>query len=141
MSDTLAKIQKMPTAWVVWLFIVMYGAMLYLQTVVSFALPIDGATWALMFVVGGYVGLDEFASYVSSKKLPKGVKYTGSYKKLLYIVVAMFALTLAAIYVQSITPNYELPLDNLAMAAGLTAGLFAGGNKAANAAEQEGPEV
>ena len=128
----------MKTAWIVWLYIVLYAALLGLQAVVNFAMPLDGATWALLAVVGGYTGMDEFATYVTSKKLPKGQKYTGSYKKLLKIVVAMFVLVVVAIVVQAIEPDYQLPLDRLTMAAGLTAGLFAGGNKANNAAEQEG---
>jgi len=129
---------KMPTAWVVWVFIVLYAALLGLQLVVDFAMPIDGATWALLAIVGGYVGMDEFASYVASKKMPKGTKYTGSYTKLRRIVIAMFVLMVVAIVVQSQAPDYKLPLDRLAMAAGVVAGLFAGGNKAGNAAEQEG---
>ncbi|MFW5955726.1 MAG: hypothetical protein ACOCSK_03195 [Rhodothermales bacterium] len=137
MSDKTGKTNRMPTAWVVWVFIVLYAAMLALQAYLDFQMPIDGATWALLFVVGGYVGMDEFASFVASKKLPKGMKYTGSYRKLMYIVIAMFALVLLAIIVQANAPEYELPLDRLAMAAGLVSGLFAGGNKAANAAEQE----
>ena len=128
----------MKTAWIVWLYIVLYAALLGLQAVVNFAMPLDGATWALLAVVGGYTGMDEFATYVTSKKMPKGAKYTGSYKKLLKIVVAMFVLVVVAIVVQAIEPDYQLPLDRLTMAAGLTAGLFAGGNKANNAAEQEG---
>jgi hypothetical protein len=127
----------MKTAWVVWLYIVLYAALLVLQVFVNFNMPLDGATWALLAVVGGYVGMDEFASFVASKKMPSGMKYTGSYKKLLRIVVAMFALVIVAIAVQSQAPDYQLPLDRLTMAAGLTAGLFAGGNKATNAAEQE----
>ncbi|MFW5776819.1 MAG: hypothetical protein ACOCZB_05975 [Spirochaetota bacterium] len=134
--------ERMPTAWVVWVFLVLYGAMLVLQTVVEFAMPLEGGTWALLFVVGGYVGLDEFATFVTSKRMPSGLKYTGSYRKLLAIVVSMFALLVVAIVVQSIEPAYELPLDRLAMAAGVTAGLFAGGNKANNAAEKmEGTEA
>jgi hypothetical protein len=129
----------MKTAWVVWLYIVLYAALLVLQAVVDFAMPLDGATWALLAVVGGYVGMDQFASFVASKKLPSGMKYTGSYKKLLHIVIAIFTLAIVAIIVQGLEPEYQLPLDRLMMAAGLTAGLFAGGNKAANAAEQEGP--
>jgi hypothetical protein len=129
----------MKTAWVVWLYIILYAALLILQTAVNFAMPFEGATWALLAVVGGYVGMDEFASFVATKKLPSGVKYTGSYRKLLHIVIAMFALSILAIIIQSVQPFYELPLDRLMMAAGLTAGLFAGGNKAANAAEKEGP--
>jgi hypothetical protein len=129
----------MKTAWVVWLYIILYAALLILQSVVNFAMPIDGATWALLAVVGGYVGMDQFAAFVASKKLPSGMKYTGSYKKLLQIVIAMFALAIIAIVVQAVAPDYELPLDRLMMAAGFVAGLFAGGNKAANAAEQEGP--
>lgn len=129
----------MKTVWVVWVYIILYAIMLGLQLIVEFALPIDGATWALFFVVGGYTGMDEFASYVTTKRLPKGVKYTGSYDKLMRIVIAMFVLVIIAIIVQALAPKYQIPLDNLTMAAGLVAGIFAGGNKALNAVENEGP--
>jgi hypothetical protein len=129
----------MKTVWVVWVYIALYALLLGLQLIVDFALPIEGATWALFFVVGGYTGMDEFASYVTTKKLPQGQKYTGSYKKLMQIVIAMFALVILAVVVQAISPKYPMPLDNLTMAAGLVAGIFAGGNKALNAVEKEGP--
>jgi hypothetical protein len=128
---------RMPTAWAVWVLIVAYAAMLGLQLIVNFALPLDGATWAVMMVVGAYVGADEFASYVTSRKMPAGMKYTGSYKKLLRIVIAMMVLVIEAIVVQSLVPETALPLDQLMVALGIVTGLFAGGNKAANAAQGE----
>jgi hypothetical protein len=132
---------RMKTAWVVWVYMIAYLAMLILQLIVEFAMPLDGATYGLFLVVGGYVGMDEFATFVASKRLPAGIKYTGSYPKLLAIVVGMFLITTAAVIVQAHIPETELPLDQIVLAAGLVAGLFAGGNKAANAAEKSGPEV
>jgi hypothetical protein len=129
---------RQKTGWAVWALIVSYAAMLGLQLIVNFALPLDGATWAVMMVVGAYVGADEFASYVTSKKMPKGAKYTGSYKKLLRIVVAMMVLVVEAIVVQALIPDVALPLDQLMVALGIVTGLFAGGNKASNAAEGDG---
>jgi hypothetical protein len=129
---------KQKTGWAVWVLLLSYAAMLGLQLVVTFPLPLDGATWAVMMVVGAYVGADEFASYVTSKRMPKGVKYTGSYQKLLRIVIAMMLLVIEAIVVQSLIPDIELPLDQLMVALGIVTGLFAGGNKAQNAAEGEG---
>ena len=126
------------TGWAVWALIVAYASMLGLQLIVDFPLPLDGATWAVMMVVGAYVGADEFASYVTSKRMPKGEKYTGSYEKLLRIVIAMMALVIEAIVVQALVPEVALPLDQLMVALGIVTGLFAGGNKAANAAEGEG---
>ena len=130
---------KHQTVFVVWLYMVLFALMLAIQPIVSFAMPIDGASYALFLVVGGYVGLDEFASYVASKKLPRGSKFTGSQQKLLRIVIAMFVLSLEAVIIQALVPDVALPLDQIVLAAGLVAGIFAGGNKAANAAEQEGP--
>jgi hypothetical protein len=132
---------RMKTVWVVWVYMIAYLALLLLQLRVEFAMPLDGATYALFLVVGGYVGMDEFASFVTSKRMPAGMKYTGSYRKLLAIVIAMFAVATVAIVVQAQLPDTELPLDQIVLAAGLVAGIFAGGNKAANAAEQTGPEV
>jgi len=129
---------RQKTAWAVWVLIVAYAAMLGLQLFVTFSLPLDGATWAVMMVIGAYVGADEFASYVTSKKMPEGLKYTGSYKKLLRIVVAVMVLVAEAIVVQALVPKTELPLDQLMVALGIITGLFAGGNKAANAAENDG---
>ena len=130
---------KHSTVWAVWTFIVFYAALLVLTLVVDFVMPLDGATYALFLVVGGYVGMDEFASFVASKKMPKGMRYTGSITKLRNIVIAMFAIVILALVVQALSPTVALPLDQIVLAAGLVAGLFAGGNKAAVAAEQEGP--
>lgn len=127
------------TVWVVWLYMLTYALMLGMQLIVDFAMPLDGATYALFLVVGGYVGMDEFAGFVASKRLPTGVKYTGSYSKLLRIVVAMFLISIEAIVIQALVPEQQLPLDQIVLAAGLVAGIFAGGNKAKNAAETEGP--
>lgn len=128
----------MRTAWVVWIYLLAYGAMLALTAVVEFIMPIDGATYGLMVVVGGYVGMDEFASFVTSRKMPAGMKYTGSKEKLLAMVLGMFALAAEAIVVQSFVPDVALPLDQIVLSAGLVAGIYAGGQKAANAAESEG---
>lgn len=130
---------KHRTVWVVWLYMAAYAAMLALLAVVDFDMPISGATYGLMIVVGGYVGMDEFASFVASKKLPAGIKYTGSTRKLLNIVIGIFILAAEAMVVQVIEPDVILPLDQIVLAAGMVAGIYAGGNKAANAAEQEGP--
>lgn len=129
------------TIWAVWVFMGIYAALLVLAVLVDFALPIDGATYALFIVVGGYVGIDEFATYVASKKLPTGQKYTGSIEKLMKIVVGMFVIAIEAIVIQAISPQTVLPLDQIILAAGLVAGLYAGGNKAANVAEQAGPDA
>jgi len=126
---------KQKSAWVVWVFMAMYAAALALVTVVEFALPIDGATKALMMVVAGYVGVDQVATVFATMKMPGELKYTGSYKKLLKILVGMFILTFEAIIVQGMAQNVQLPLDQLVFATGLVSALFVSGNKANTAAE------
>ena len=129
----------MRTVWVVWIYLLSYAAMLALTAIVDFVMPIDGATYGLMVVVGGYVGFDEFATFVTSKRLPAGLKYIGSRQKLLAMVLGMFVIAAEAIVVQAFVPDIALPLDQIVLAAGLVAGIYAGGQKAANAAESEGP--
>jgi len=136
-SDAPSVKVRQASAWVVWGFMLAYVAMLILELFVQFPLPIDGSTYALFMVVGGYVGIDQVASYVKSKTLPPGYKYTGSYAKLRNMVVGMMAITLLAIVVQALLPQRPLPVDNVMLAAGLIAGLFVGGNKANNAAEAQ----
>jgi hypothetical protein len=129
---------RQKSAWVVWVFMILYAATLALISVVSFQLPLEGATSALLLVVSGYVGVDQMASIVTSMKMPSGLKYTGSYKKLLKILVGMFIIVGEAIVVQGLSPDTQLPLDQLVFATGLVAALFVSGNKANTAAEKTG---
>jgi membrane associated rhomboid family serine protease len=128
---TKSRITK--TGWVVWLYIILFAIMLVLQAQLTFPLPLEGATIALFAVVGAYVGFDQFSSVVTTRAMPRGKKYVESYPKLLAIVIAMFVLLILAIIIQGLVPDYEVPLDTLAMASGFAAAEFAGGNKANNA--------
>jgi len=129
------KNQITKTVWVVWLIILSVGILFPLQLIVNFEIPFSGAMYALMLIVGGYVGLDQFATITTTKKLPNGFKYTGSYKKLLFIVIAMWGLLFEALIFQAIITNVKLPLDELFVAVGIISGFFAGGNKLNNANE------
>ncbi|MCG8480713.1 MAG: hypothetical protein MI724_16590 [Spirochaetales bacterium] len=151
--------RRTPTRWAVWCTIGSYAALLVL-TAAGGSIPLDGATWALTLVVGAYVGVDELSTYVASRNLPRGQKYTGSYTKLRNMVIAMFALTFLAVTIdaglfENIVTSEELesgqvplrrwtagarvPVDRLFVALGIVVALFAGGNKAANVAEQAEP--
>lgn len=127
--------ERTRSAFVVWAYIFLYESMLLLQYFTKMKMPVDGATWALLFVVGSYVGMSQFAAFVTTKKLPDGFRYTGNYKKLLRITVAMFVLSITGVIIN--TAGSSVPVDNLLMASGLTAGLFAGGNKSTVAAEKK----
>jgi len=117
---------------------IMYALSLILIILVDFQMPLEGSTQALLLVVAGYVGVDQLASIVTTTKLPKGLKYTGSYKKLLKILIAMFVITGEAIIIQGLAKEVELPLDQLVFTTGLIASLFVGGNKGNTAAEKIG---
>ncbi|MEJ2248051.1 MAG: hypothetical protein P8Y70_00140 [Candidatus Lokiarchaeota archaeon] len=126
------------TVWVVWLIIIAVMLLFPLQLVVAFEIPFGGAVWALLFTVGGYMGFDQFATIITTKKMKPGFKYTGSYRKLLYITIALWLIVTEALIFQSLLPNIPLPLDNLFFAVGVVSGIFAGGNKMNNAVELEG---
>lgn len=128
---------KTKTVWVVWLIIITVGVLFPLQLLLDFPLPFGGALYALMFIVGGYVGFDQFSTVVASRKMPTGFKYTGSYKKLFFIVIGMWILLIEAIIFQAILTTIQLPLDQMFVAVGIVSGLFAGGNKLNNAAEKD----
>ena len=151
--------RRTPTRWAVWCTIGFYAALLAV-TIFGVSVPLDGATWALTLVVGAYVGVDELSVYVASRNLPRGQKYTGSYRKLRNVVIAMFILTSVAVMIEAgivRAPVFRgggpegvgrfgeesfgtgVPLDRLFVALGVVVALFAGGNKAANVAEQVGP--
>ena len=134
MAGTIQVKQK--TSWVVWLMIISIALLFPLQLIVTFEIPFDGAIWALLFVVGGYMGFDQFATVVTSRALPEGYKYTGSYKKLLFITIALWIVLFESIIFQAILSKIELPLNQLFIAVGLISGIFAGGNKLNNAAEK-----
>jgi len=128
---------KQKSIWVVWLIIFSVFLLFPLQLIVKFEIPFNGAIWALFFIVGGYMGFDQFATIITSKKMPEGYKYTGSYKKLLFITISLWILLFEALFFQSFLKQIKLPLDQLFMAIGLISGIFAGGNKLNNAAERE----
>lgn len=127
---------KQKSAWVAWLIIITVALLFPLQFIVSFPLPFDGAIWALLFIVGGYTGFDQLATIITSRKLPEGFKYTGSYRKLLFITGALWVILIEALIFQSVLPTVSLPLDQLFVAVGIISGIFAGGNKLNNAAEK-----
>ena len=151
--------RRTPTRWAVWCIIGSYATLLVLAAF-GVSMPLDGATWALTLVVGAYVGVDELSVYIASRNLPRGEKYTGSYAKLRNMVIAMFALTLIAVAVETdlfrtVVPGGgmpggnevfggepagpNVPIDRLFVSLGIVVALFAGGNKAANVAEQTEP--
>lgn len=127
---------RQKTSWVVWLILVSVAVLFPLQLIVIFEIPFDGAIWALLLIVGGYMGFDQFATIVASRHMPEGYKYTGSYRKLLFITIALWFILIEAIIFQGILSGIRLPLDQLFFAVGLISGIFAGGNKMNNAAEQ-----
>lgn len=135
------EIKPQKTVWVVWLIIISVFLLFPLQLIVTFEIPFDGAIWALLLIVGGYMGFDQFATVVTSRSLPAGFKYTGSYQKLLFITIALWVILIEAIIFQGILIQIKLPLDQLFFAVGVISGIFAGGNKLNNVAEQnEGGE-
>lgn len=145
MSENIKNIQKnnfsklkikQKTSWVVWLVTIAITVLFPLQLIVKFEIPFDGAIWALLFTVGGYMGFDQFATVVSSRQMPTGYKYTGSYKKLFFITIALWFILIEALIFQGILPSIKLPLDHLFFSVGIISGIFAGGNKLNNAAEK-----
>lgn len=130
------KEEKQKSVWAVWLFIGLTALIFPLQLVVDkFELPLGEASYALMIVVGSYLGFDQLASYAKTKTLNPGDKFTGSYKKLLHITIAMFLLLGELIILQFLSPNIKMPLGEMILCVGAVAGIFVGGNKANNIAE------
>lgn len=135
------KIKSQKTIWVVWLILISIALLFPLQLIVIFQIPFDSAIWALLFIVGGYMGFDQFATIITSKNMPKGYKYTGSYKKLLFITIALWIILIEAMIFQTLLSKIKLPLDRLFLAVGLISGIFAGGNKLNNVAEKTNGEI
>ena len=130
----------MKNLFIVFFFILALAFLMPAQGFVDVELPLTELATVVMIVTGAYLGFDQFASFVASRKMAVGEKYQGSYKKLLMMTVAMMALATEAIALQYFNNDVVLPMGTLVQGAGLTAALFVGGNKALNAAEQEGPE-
>lgn len=126
--------EKQKSAWAVWTIIIITAFIFPLQFCVNFELPFSEAVYALMIVVGAYVGLDQLASFKQTQILPKDIKYTGSYQKLLAIMIAMFILLIEVLVLQSFFSEYKLPLGEMMICVGAVASVFVGGNKANNLA-------
>jgi hypothetical protein len=120
-------------------------------------IPMVGPTWALFTIVGAYLGIDQLAAYDKSKTLVQGKKYDLNKPANRRVVLAMAGITGFALLVQtrmissflelflagfseSEVAELSVPLDQLFTAFGVVGGIYAGGNKANNIAEQKGPK-
>ena len=96
----IATKKKIKTGWIVWIFIIFTAVLLPVQLLTTFDLPLSQIIYALLFVVGPYVGIDQLTSYIATKKMPSGIKYTGSANKLLAITIAMILLMIEMLILQ-----------------------------------------
>lgn len=135
----MGKTGRTSTLWAVWAFLALYALLVALQAAPGVDFPLDGATYALMFVVGAYVGTDQFASFIATRQLPSGTKYTANHTKLTRITVAMFLVAGESLVVQWLLPEKHLPLNELFISLGVVVSMFAGGAKAKTAIERHGP--
>lgn len=130
----------MGTVWAVWAYFLLFFSLLILQSIDTVVIPMEMAIYALMMIVGSYIGLDQAATFVSSMKMPEGVKYEGSKEKLRNIAIAMVLVLAEGLIVQYIIKPRILPLDQLFFATGLILSIYVGGNKAANIAAHISPK-
>jgi len=131
---------KLGTVWAVWAYFVLFFLLLILQAVGTVLIPMEMAIYSLMMIVGSYIGLDQAATFVSSMRMPEGIKYEGSKEKLRNIAVAMVLVLAEGLIVQYIIKPRILPLDQLFFATGLILSIYVGGNKAANIAAHISPK-
>lgn len=128
------------TQWAVWSYVALFAILQLIQVFSSIIIPMEAAVYALMMIMGSYMGIDQVATFIASKALPAGQKYTGSKAKLKSMTLAIVFLLLEALIVQVLIQPRLLPLDSLFFAAGLVISLYVGGNKAANIAETLSPK-
>lgn len=130
------KLFTSPTAWVVWLSLLLTASMMALQYLFpESSLPQDTMAWGLTFIIGGYTGLDRLAQVVKSRSLEYGKADKGNVRKLRWIIITLFLLVVEAIFLQTFLKTKGLALDTLLIAFSTAAGTFAIGNKVITAAE------
>lgn len=132
------NLKRWGTQWAVWFYMILFAGLLAIEATSTEIIPMEAAIYALMMILGSYIGVDQVSTFVASKSMPVGQKYTGSLHKLRNVTIVLCLLVAEALVVQYIIKPRVLPLDTLFFCCGLILSLYVGGNKAANIAENMG---
>ena len=89
---------------------------------------------AFWFSISAYVGGDQIAGVVASKRMPPGEKFSGNRKKLLIITVLLAILAAEAVILQART-GVSMPVQEMAAVLITCCGLVAAGEKTKTAFE------
>jgi hypothetical protein len=139
-------LNKLPshTAWVVWLSVIVTGALMILQYVgkrwfgLVEILPHETAAWGLAFIVGGYTGTDRIAYAMKSRSLEYGTMDMGNVGKLKLIIFCMLGLVIEATILRVFFRLEGMALEQLLIGFSTSGGLYAIGNKIIKAASTVG---
>lgn len=129
----------MKMSWIIWLGI---AAMAGLMLAVGFGAGLAFTTEIMVafgFLLDAYVGGDQFAAVMRTRKMPEGEKFAGNRNKLIAIVFAAFALMVEAFTIQIVAGNagrsVDLPSMGLFLIFLLGAALLTSGEKIKTAFE------
>lgn len=118
-----------------WFMILLSWSLFIVHSYTHIAIPLNELMYAVMFVVGAYTGVDQFAAVMATRKLPTGQKYTGNSDKLYAICFGIVILLFIALTLSYLNPEIEYPLDLVLLAVGVILGAYVGGEKGKNAFE------
>lgn len=97
--------------------------------------PFEIIAYGMMAVVGAYVGVDELASVVTSRKLPVGAKYIGNKTKLFRIVISVILIALTTIILAIVFRDIQYPVSTILLSAFSVITLYVSGEKGKTAVE------
>jgi hypothetical protein len=120
-----------------WFMIILTWVLFIVHTYTLIQIPLFELMYALMFVVGAYTGVDQFAAVMATRKLPSGEKYEANSDKLYAICFGILILLALALFLAYNNPNIEYPLDLVFLSTGVVLGSFVAGEKGKNIFEKK----
>lgn len=144
-SDPRIDKKIMRSSWYVWVFILVYAAMIPLQRLTG-AFEFQTVTFAFSGLLGAYIGIDGLAGIMKTGVMPAGKKFDTNRRKLEAVVIATLLLVIEGLgvqyLVQSPDPGIELsslPITHLVVMSIFCTTVFVGVEKGKTANENRGP--
>jgi len=107
------------------------------EVMTDFVIPLQQLVVFAGLIVGTFVGIDEISTVLESSKLPQGVG-VDSDRTPLWLVVVWSVLMLAALTLQAVFPESQLPIAEVVAFAGVLTAEYVGGESGNKQAARSG---
>jgi len=109
------------------------------EVMTDFVIPLQQLVVFAGLIVGTFVGIDEISTVLESSKLPQGVGVESD-RTPLWLVVVWSLLMLAALTLQAVFPESQLPIAEVVAFAGVLTAEYVGGESGNKQAARSGKE-